>query len=801
MRPIFGLGRTLALMLTLAATIALRGCDRAPSATVPAAPAHPTTTAAAPSSHTIPGDRLAFRFVDHAGEATRTGPPLADAWRALAYPAKLVDPYVGLRGDDALRVVELALADSDVASYGAPRLPSASASKARALRFDPVWNRTRAVYESKRALFAPGHSRYEFATPALAKGELQVALATPPGARAVTFSIAIDGFETLRRQIPEAQAGEWIDTRTPLPPGAHRITLTTSGDSAAFWGDPVILDRDAQRPAPNVLFVVIDTLRVDALPAMPRLRALAHEGADFHQAITAATWTRPSVLAMLGGDLPTALGQSAEEMIPSDGDRRRFYAIAPPLLPRVLEQAGYRSVAIGNNFFLLGYPQIGLSLGFDEVADIRHPVLDTPAISRAAIAFMEAHRDEPWLLHLHYDAPHWPYTPPPAYLAKVPEMPFPADSMAKAYLAEAAYADDYFGRVIDALDRLGLSERTLVVVMGDHGEIFDHAHSQTVTALNQPTLHHHGWAGYDELLRVPLIFRMPKTIPATTIAQQVSLVDVEPTVRELLGVAPREGARGQSLAAAFRGQSPAERPAFVEGQDVRAVRAGGWAYLRRGDGRLTLDDGTHVVRDEELYDLQRDPLEHDDLARTQPAELARMRALFDREAPTARDAPVAVLHVRLAPDARTHVVDGVLRSDGAISVRGVNGAEASPVDAHALRLTLRGAAEVDLAIDPPTARIELELRRDGTPLAAKQLLLGEFALPLLAGEPRLQLEGERLAWLDAVRPPVPGERGELLIWRDPSPITSLALPTSGSGKSSSEVAGMMRRWGYAQPGR
>jgi hypothetical protein len=314
-----------------------------------------------------------------------------------------------------------------------------------------------------------------------------------------------------------------------------------------------------------------------------------------------------------------------------------------------------------------------------------------------------------------------------------------------------------------------------------------------------PTLHHHGWSGYDELLRVPLVFRMPGTIPATTIAQQVSLVDVEPTVREMVGIAPRDGARGQSLVPAFAGHALPERPAFVEGQDVRVVRDRGWAYLRRSDGRLTLDDKTHVVRTEELYDLRSDPLEHDDLAATRPDELARMRALFDREAPTPRDAPVAVLHLRAAPDTRPHVVQAVLHSDGALSVRGVSNAEATPIDAHTLGLTLRGAAEVDLAIDPPTASVQLDLRRDGTPLTARQVLLGEFALPLLAAEPRVDLRGERLTWLDAARPPMPGERGELLLWRDPSPITSLSGPPS-SAKSSSEVAGMMRRWGYAQPG-
>ena len=780
--------------LLLAAALVV-GCGRAPS---PArAPAAPSAAPASPRSDGVAGDALAFRFVDHAGEATLASSSLADAWRELAYPAKLVDPYTGLRGDEVLRVVELALADADVASYGTPH-PIVPA-KARALRFDPVWNRTRAVYESKRALFAVGESRYTFTLPATSHAELQAAVAMAPGAEEVEFVIEVDGAVQGRRVVSKAQAGAWISWSQPIVPGAHQISFVTHGHATAFWGDPLLLDRGARRPTPNVLFVVIDTLRADALPAMPRLRALAAQGASFSQAITAATWTRPSVLAMFGGDLPTALGQGADEMIPSDGDRRRFYAVAPPLLPRVLAAQGYRAVAIGNNFFLLGYPQIGLTLGFEEVADIRHPVLDTPAISNAAVAFIEAHRDETWLLHLHYDAPHWPYTPPAAYLAKVPSMTFPEDAMARAYLAEAAYADDYLGRVIDALDRLKLSERTLVVVVGDHGEVFDHAHAHTVEALHQPTLHHHGWSGYDELLRVPLILRMPGTVPTATVPRQVSLVDVEPTIRELCGIAPRAGARGRSLVPLWRGQAPPERPAFVEGQDVRVVRADGWAYLRRSDGRLTLADGRRVNRPEELYDLRHDPAEHVDLSDRDPEALARLRALFDREAPTPRDAPVAVLHLRVAPDSRPHVIEGTLHSDGAMSLRGVAGAEASPVDAHTMRLTLRGAAEVDLAIDPPTAPIELALRRDGTPLPPGQVLLGEFALPLLADRERLALAGERLTWLDAARAPVAGERGEVLLWRDPSAIAPLALPSAG--RASGEVAGMMRRWGYAQPAR
>jgi arylsulfatase A-like enzyme len=770
----------------------LLSCHRQPP--VSASDAH--SSAAVPAAQRLPGDAIAYRFVDHAGEARWSGPSLARAWHDLTYPAKLVSPYSGLRGDDALRVIELALADADVASYGTahPNAPAPS------LKFDPVWNRTRAVYESKSALFAPGDSRYVFAVPAVANGELQVAVATPPGTDTVEVAIEADGRALMRQTVTAKEAGAWVPLRVPLA-GAHTVAFVTHGaaSTTAFWGEPLLVAHGGGAPGPNVLLVVIDTLRADALPPMPHLRQLAAQGAQFTQAITAATWTRPSVLAMLGGDLPTALGHGAEEMIPSDGDRRRFYAIAPPLLPRVLASNGYRSVAIGNNFFLLGYPQIGLSLGFDIVDDIRHPVLDTPAITAAAISFLETHRGEPWLLHLHYDAPHWPYTPPPQYRDKVPPMTFPSDDLARDYLAEAAYADDYLGRVIDALDRLGLAKRTLVIVVGDHGEVFDHAHAHTVTALEQPTLHHHGWSGYDELLRVPLIMRMPGTVPATRIDQQVSLIDLEPTIVDVLGLPPRAGAHGRSLRPLWQGQVLPERPAFVEGQNVRVVRAEGWAYLRRSDGRLTLPDGTRLTRDEELYDVAHDPDQHHDLAAIEPATLARMRALFEREAPTTRDAPVAVVHLRIAPDDRPHVINGVLHTDGAISLRTIGSAEASPLDGHSIRFTLRDAAQADFVVDPSSARIELSLRRDGIPLRPGQILVGEFALPLLSAAPSFALDGERLTWMDAARPPILGDHGDVLLWRDPSPITPLAVPPTNG--SASEVAGMMRRWGYAQPGR
>jgi arylsulfatase A-like enzyme len=545
---------------------------------------------------------------------------------------------------------------------------------------------------------------------------------------------------------------------------------------------------------------VIDTLRADAARAMPRLGALAGRGAHFTQAITAATWTRPSLLAMLGGDLPTALGQGAEDMIPTDSARRRFYAGAPRLLTHRLSAAGRHAVAIGNNFFFLGHPQIGLDFGFDEVTDIRHPVLDTPAITEAAETFLHEHRAEPFFLYLHYDSPHWPYSPPPEYQARAARaMPpgFPSDSAGRAYVGETLYADDHLGRVLDALEREGLGDRTYVIVVGDHGEIFDHAHSYTVDAMHQPTLHHHGWTAYDEVVRVPWIVTGPGIAPRE-IDAQVSLVDFAPTLLELLHLPADPSRHGRSLAAALAGGRVAAEPAFVEGQNVRLVRAGGWAFLQRDDGNLTVGGKRRVLK-EELYDLSHDPLEHEDRAANEPAKVTELRALVTKLAPALPDPPMPRLHLRVERSKAQEPIEGVLTSEGTLRVRAVEGGNAESIDAHRVRIHLGAENALELESDPPDARLTLELTRGHGALSARAILLGEFALPLVDSSGPLILDGERWSWADAAHPPHPSDRGALLLWRDPSRFAPGAVATDTH--ASDEVSGMMKRWGYAQPER
>jgi len=811
----------------------------------------------------LPGDKLWARLTDLAGVAELSSPSLPPILASLETPYKLVSPYSGLRGDTALRVLEVAIGLPNVETYPAPASETTAPP-----RFDPVWNRYRGVYESKLSLLLPSSSCYRFRMALPSHGKLVFHTALLPrkaetGKAPVELSLLLDDRSIWNER--QTAANRWqryeveVSASQGEPPSTqHDLKLCGRSDGTPLGvpivGNPELWALGEGAASPNVLLIIVDTLRADALSAMPEVQKFAQKGARFEQAITAATWTRPALLSLLGGDLPSAVGQNAEDMIPKERDRQRFYALDRKLLPRVLRESGMKVTAIGNNFFLLGYPQIGLSLGFDEVADVRHPVLDSPAITRAALRYLQENRERAFFLQLHYDAPHWPYSPPPGYLPKTSSeqaaymagrgsspQPSPSESQARSYLAEAAYADAQIAQVLAELERLGLGPRTMVVIVGDHGEVFDVNHSHFVLALKQPTLYHHGWSAYDEILRVPMILAMPGRLPAgVSVSSQVRLFDVAPTVLESLGQWEKRAQlpsgnlqQGQSLVPLLQGvKEPTERPAFVEGQNVRALRSMGYLYMRRSDPRLKPLEAASALFQvpEELYDLSSDPQQHKNLLvgpriPLVDQTLRTMRDLFTRHSPRLPDAKMPITHLALAPSPTSRQLHGTLMSsDLQLAVAGVRDGEVTPLRPGQLEMLLRPGGQLDVHIDPD-AKLELQLTLDGLPLAKEQLLLGPYSLPLLAhlvsatgsagpGEHdagathgadgldplTLSLQGPILGRLFAAYPPVLGERGDVLLWRDqPSPGAIATSLSRGGGSTQSEVATVMRDWGYSQP--
>jgi hypothetical protein len=245
--------------------------------------------------------------------------------------------------------------------------------------------------------------------------------------------------------------------------------------------------------------------------------------------------------------------------------------------------------------------------------------------------------------------------------------------------------------------------------------------------------------------------------------------------------------------------------------------------MRRSDPRLqragTAAAGSGPVQlvPEELYSLLDDPLQHKNLLLL-PHNLAveraltSMRAAFGRNSPPLPEAKLPVTHLLLAPDGgRSRVLAGVISSaDAQLSVAGVSGGEVSPLGPGRLEITLRSGGRLDLNADAD-ARLLLQLTLDGLPLSPELLLLGPYSLPLLHAAPAdlgaavseegaLIVGGAVLARLTAAYPPVPGERGDVLLWRDQgSPSASAPLLSRSTQATQGEVATMMRDWGYAQP--
>jgi arylsulfatase A-like enzyme len=238
-------------------------------------------------------------------------------------------------------------------------------------------------------------------------------------------------------------------------------------------------------------------------------------------------------------------------------------------------------------------------------------VLTAPPTTDAALAYLasEDARTRPFFLFLHYDCTHLPYAEDPRH--------YFGPSTIDAYDGAVAHCDEHVGRLLAALDVPAFQERTVVVLMSDHGEL-----------LGEQGLEQHGSALFEPAARATLLLRVPGMRAPETIDTPVSLTDLHPTLAALTGAAPATGSRAWNLLALMTEDGPLSppRPIFLYVDDWRS----GVHYEARGVvlGNLKLmrdlPSGT-----EELFDVVRDPGEAHDLRRRSPAALDQMRALLD----------------------------------------------------------------------------------------------------------------------------------------------------------------------------
>jgi choline-sulfatase len=412
-----------------------------------------------------------------------------------------------------------------------------------------------------------------------------------------------------------------VRVRTRLLPGVAAVSLIVAG-AAAYCASGL---RRGERP--NVLLISIDTLRADHLGSYgyaaaqtPSLDALAGRGLRFSQATTVAPLTLPAHSSLMTGTFPSYHGVR---------DNGGFYLGDDQVtLATVLRGRGYRTGGFVAAFVL--DRRWGINQGFDRYFDdfdlskykveagldaVQRPASE---VIDKAIEWLDQEARRPFFAWVHLYEPHAPYDPPEPIRGL-----FPA-TMVGAYDAEIATADLQVGRLLSHLAADRRLDHTIVVVLGDHGEsLGEHGELQ------------HAFFVYDSTVRIPLVIA-GAGLPAREIPDQVRIVDVMPTLLDLVGIDVPPAVQGRSLLPLARG---ARLDLVALSETWYPRHHYGWSELTAiRDGRYTLIAAPR----RELYDTQTDPGETHDLAASNPARAdALERALHDFVARTSarRTAP------------------------------------------------------------------------------------------------------------------------------------------------------------------
>ncbi|HEV8239917.1 MAG TPA: sulfatase [Thermoanaerobaculia bacterium] len=396
-----------------------------------------------------------------------------------------------------------------------------------------------------------------------------------------------------------------------------------------------------QRGRWNVVVVLVDTVRADHLgaygyrrPTSPHFDALAAQSYLFTQARAQASCTYPSVNSLLTSRYPARFLGQAEG---SFGIPAGIPTIGEMLAARGWSTAAVSASPVVRNSPTRFNPGAGFGRGFSrfDEACLWHPAA---CVTNHGIAAAEQLR-EPFFLYLHYMDPHGPYDPPQPFRKQFrmgrtkerwaargdvnplqrfldgaggPVVYGPADLrfVQGLYDGEIAYFDAQLGRLVDQLRRQRLLERTILVVLSDHGESFlEHGNVK------------HCESVYDSEVRIPLLVRLPRQHRGERIAGPVEALDLAPTLLDLVGLPiDGRGFEGRSLLPRLDGKAADERYAFSMIQRQRSVAGARYKLVAELGGDRW-----------QLFDLSRDPGERRDVKGEAKQAFARLRAALQQQ--------------------------------------------------------------------------------------------------------------------------------------------------------------------------
>lgn len=353
--------------------------------------------------------------------------------------------------------------------------------------------------------------------------------------------------------------------------------------------------RASELPQPeNIILITLDTTRADRLncygyshPTSSNLDKLAASGTRFERAYTPVPLTLPAHASILTGLNPYhhRVHNNGNYVLPSE----------VKTLAEILKEKGYRTAAFVSSFTL--DKRFGLDRGFDVYDDWLPAVTlfknlsserSAAEVFKAFSSWFEKEKPEKFFCWVHFYDPHFPYQPPPEYAAKFSD----------PYDGEIAFMDYYVGLVLELLDEAGLTGKTAIIAVGDHGEAF-----------GEKVEEGHGLFLYEMSVRVPLIIRGPGIKPGEISHDLVSLVDLAPTILDWFGARAEVQFDGKSLLRVLSGKKEKTRDIYLETFYPRENY--GWSELV---GIISWPWKFIQAPRPELYNLEKDPQENQNLA-------------------------------------------------------------------------------------------------------------------------------------------------------------------------------------------
>jgi arylsulfatase len=413
----------------------------------------------------------------------------------------------------------------------------------------------------------------------------------------------------------------WGDNRVNLEPFSGKdvdiiIKYTGSKNVFLILGDIQILSQ-ANSDDYNVILISIDTLRSDHLSSYgyplktsPNMDRIAREGVLFKNSIVQAPWTYPSHSSMLTSMYPSALGYK----FPGNDDFSTEIPSAATTLAEILKYNGYLTFSFNGGANVAS--RRGFSKGFSYYNE--KWVSDIEVVYQNVTDWISSHQKDKFFLFFHtYEVHEFKKTDHEIFSHTTLNNPDVLKRDIALYDSRIKLVDNYLGLLDQFLKSHKLKRKTLIIITSDHG-----------IAFYEHGLFGHGFYLYDELLKVPLIFSLPSALPKNMIVnKQVQIVDIMPTILDLLKIPNRVPLAGKSLRPFFEGKEE-ERTAFseatyfdphVKAQNPTSIRTNQHKYIEYEGSDLnknntSSENGTKSKRmpTTDFFDLTKNPQEKED---------------------------------------------------------------------------------------------------------------------------------------------------------------------------------------------